>query len=147
MPCRRAGKLWCAFCRTRRKWSPKSRTPGRGSRRKLPIDCWKPLPRRAKRTARVWVCRFANGASTPSMASAGRLPLTTRERDGEPTEGTQVMIGGGQILEVKAAGAAPGTGVEVRQPFFHLPASRKFLRTEDTEAAHIQHYLTLAALA
>jgi DNA mismatch repair protein MutL len=37
--------------------------------------------------------------------------------------------------------------VEVRQLFFNLPARRKFLRTEETEAAHIQHYLTLAALA
>jgi DNA mismatch repair protein MutL len=35
----------------------------------------------------------------------------------------------------------------VRQIFFNLPARRKFLRTEETEAAHIQHYLTLAAMA
>ena len=35
----------------------------------------------------------------------------------------------------------------MRQLFFNLPARRKFLRTEETEAAHIQHYLTLAALA
>jgi len=31
--------------------------------------------------------------------------------------------------------------------FFNLPARRKFLRSEETERAHIQHYLTLAALA
>ncbi|HEV2453341.1 MAG TPA: DNA mismatch repair endonuclease MutL, partial [Verrucomicrobiae bacterium] len=49
--------------------------------------------------------------------------------------------------EVKAAGAAPGTSIEVRQLFYNLPARRKFLRTEETEAAHIQHYLTLAALS
>src|SRR5438067_794052 len=51
------------------------------------------------------------------------------------------------MLEVKAAGTAPGTSVEIRQLFANLPARRKFLRTEETEAAHIQHYLTLAALA
>jgi DNA mismatch repair protein MutL len=37
--------------------------------------------------------------------------------------------------------------VEARQLFFNLPARRKFLRTEETEFSHIQHYLTLAAVA
>ncbi len=65
----------------------------------------------------------------------------------QTVEGTQIVISGGKILEVKAAGSAPGTSIEVRQLFFNLPARRKFLRSEETEAAHIQHYLTLAALA
>ena len=109
------------------------------------------------------------GEALPSIASVSRFTLTTRERFGvpsrdrrddsnapgrvnaelqtEPVEGTQVVVNGGKIVEVKAAGSAPGTSVEVRQLFFNLPARRKFLRTEETEAAHIQHYLTLAALA
>jgi DNA mismatch repair protein MutL len=113
------------------------------------------------------------GEALPSIASVSRFTLTTRERDessgtgilpvssggalsssktrGQDAlatiEGTQIIITGGKILEVKAAGSAPGTSIEVRQLFFNLPARRKFLRTEETEAAHIQHYLTLAALA
>src|ERR1039457_2219478 len=106
------------------------------------------------------------GEALPSIASVSRFTLTTRERFGVPPsggpgatdrinaelqtesiEGTQIVIAGGKILEVKAAGSAPGTSIEVRQLFFNLPARRKFLRTEETEAAHIQHYLTLAALA
>jgi DNA mismatch repair protein MutL len=75
------------------------------------------------------------------------MTIITRERDSDAAEGCQVVIHGGKILEVKAAGAAPGTMVEVRQLFYNLPARRKFLRTEETERAHIQHYLTLAALA
>ncbi len=87
------------------------------------------------------------GEALPSIASVSRFTLTTRERDTGSPEGTQVVVNGGKISEVKAAGTATGTSVEVRQLFFNLPARRKFLRSEETEAAHIQHYLTLAALA
>ena len=87
------------------------------------------------------------GEALPSVASVSRFTLTTRERDGNSPEGTQIIVNGGKIAEVKAAGSAPGTSVEVRQLFFNLPARRKFLRAEETEAAHAQHYLTLAALA
>ncbi|MGD0745735.1 MAG: DNA mismatch repair endonuclease MutL, partial [Verrucomicrobiota bacterium] len=108
------------------------------------------------------------GEALPSIASVSKFILTTREQFGVPPsggpagknagrvnlelqtesiEGTQVVVHGGKIVEVKAAGSATGTNVEVRQLFFNLPARRKFLRTEETEAAHIQHYLTLAALA
>ncbi len=87
------------------------------------------------------------GEALPSIASVSRFTLVTRERDEPSPEGTRIIIHGGKILEVKAAGSAPGTTVEVRQLFFNLPARRKFLRTEETEAAHVQHYLTLAALS
>ena len=87
------------------------------------------------------------GEALPSIASVSRFVLTTRERGGNSPEGTQVIVAGGKIAEVRAAGGAEGSSVEVRQLFFNLPARRKFLRTEETEAAHIQHYLTLAALA
>jgi DNA mismatch repair protein MutL len=87
------------------------------------------------------------GEALPSIASVSRFTLTTRERDSTSPEGTQVLISGGKIHEVKAAGCATGTTIEVRQLFFNLPARRKFLRSEETESAHIQHYLTLAALA
>jgi DNA mismatch repair protein MutL len=87
------------------------------------------------------------GEALPSIASVSRFTLTTRERENVSPEGTQILVNGGTIAEVKAAGSAPGTSIEVRQLFYNLPARRKFLRTEDTEAAHIQHYLTLAALA
>lgn len=87
------------------------------------------------------------GEALPSIASVSRMSLTTRERDADAPEGTQITIHGGKILEVRAAGCAPGTSVEVRQLFFNLPARRKFLRSEETERSRIQHYLTLAAAA
>ena len=87
------------------------------------------------------------GEALPSIASVSKFTLTTRERETNSPEGTQIIVAGGKIAEVKAAGSATGTSIEVRQLFYNLPARRKFLRTEETEAAHIQHYLTLAALA
>ena len=87
------------------------------------------------------------GEALPSIASVSRFILATRERENTSPEGTQITVNGGTIAEVRAAGSAPGTSIEVRQLFYNLPARRKFLRTEETEAAHIQHYLTLAALA
>ena len=102
--------------------------------------------RRAEDLAAIATMGF-RGEALPSIASVSRFTLTTRERDSDSPEGTQIIINGGKILEVKAAGRASGTSVEVRQLFFNLPARRKFLRTEETESAHIQHYVTLAALA
>ncbi len=101
---------------------------------------------RAEDLAAITTLGF-RGEALPSIASVSRFTLTTRERDGDAVEATQVHLAGGRLLEVRAAGAPPGTSVEVRQLFFNLPARRKFLRSEETERAHIQHYLLLAALA
>lgn len=87
------------------------------------------------------------GEALPSIASVSRFVLTTRERADTSGEATQVVVHGGKIVEVKAAASPAGTSIEVRQVFFNLPARRKFLRAEETERAHIQHYLTLVALA
>ena len=102
--------------------------------------------RRAEDLASIATMGF-RGEALPSIASVSRFTLTTREREDLSPEGTQIIVNGGTIAEVKAAGSATGTSIEVRQIFYNLPARRKFLRAEETEAAHIQHYLTLAALA
>jgi DNA mismatch repair protein MutL len=101
--------------------------------------------RRAEDLAAIDTMGF-RGEALPSIASVSRMTLTTLERDGAGPA-TQIVINGGKLLEVKAAGSPPGTSVEVRQLFFNLPARRKFLRSEETEYGHIHHYLTLAALA
>ena len=102
--------------------------------------------RKAEDLAAIATMGF-RGEALPSIASVSRFILTTRERESSSPEGTQIIVNGGTIAEVRAAGSATGTSVEVRQLFFNLPARRKFLRAEETEAAHIQHYFTLAALA
>ncbi len=85
------------------------------------------------------------GEAVPSIAAVSRFTLTSRERG--TLSGTQIEIAGGKILSVQDTGAAEGTTVEVRNLFFNLPARRKFLRSEQTETAHIEHIITLCALA
>jgi len=85
------------------------------------------------------------GEAIPSIAAVSRFTLTTRERG--TLSGTQIEIAGGKILSVKDTGAADGTIVEVRNLFFNLPARRKFLRSVPTETGHIEHIVTLCALA
>ncbi|MBM3823857.1 MAG: DNA mismatch repair endonuclease MutL [Verrucomicrobia bacterium] len=87
------------------------------------------------------------GEALPSIASVSRFTLTTKERESNAPEGTQIVVQGGKIVEVRSAASPTGSAVEVRQLFFNLPARRKFLRSEETERTHIAHYLTLAALA
>jgi DNA mismatch repair protein MutL len=85
------------------------------------------------------------GEAIPSIAAVSRFTLTSRERS--TLSGTQIEIAGGKILSVADMGAAEGTVIEVRNLFFNLPARRKFLRSIPTETAHIEHVVTLCALA
>ena len=85
------------------------------------------------------------GEAIPSIASVSRFRLRTREPDA--LAGTEIIIDGGKLRDVHEIGLAPGTQIEVRSLFFNLPARRKFLRTEPTEAAHIRHTMLLAGLA
>ena len=99
---------------------------------------------RAEDLASITTMGF-RGEAVPSIASVSRFTLTTHEADSETA--TQIIINGGKMISVKEAGAAMGTEVEVRSLFYNLPARRKFLRTEETERSHVQHMLTLMALA
>jgi DNA mismatch repair protein MutL len=85
------------------------------------------------------------GEAVPSIASVSRFRLVTREP--EAVAGTEIAVEGGVMRDVREAGCAPGTVVEVRDLFFNVPARRKFLRAESTEAAHVEHQLRLHALA
>lgn len=88
------------------------------------------------------------GEAIPSIASVSRFTLTTREQGLDPAAAAvQILIHGGKILEVRDAGGGAGTTIEVRNLFYNVPARRKFLRSDETERAHIQHWLTTAALA
>src|SRR5882672_2373466 len=84
------------------------------------------------------------GEALPSIASVSRFRLATREAGA--LAGTEVIVNGGKIENVKDCGDAPGTQIEARSLFYNLPARRKFLRTENTESSHVEHQLQLQAI-
>ena len=85
------------------------------------------------------------GEAVPSIASVSRFRMVTRETD--VVAGTEILVDGGKVRDVRDAGCAPGTVIEARALFFNMPARRKFLRAETTESAHVEHQLRLHALA
>jgi DNA mismatch repair protein MutL len=85
------------------------------------------------------------GEAIPSIAAVSKFRLRTREP--EAIAGTELVIDGGKLREVREVGLAPGSQIEVRSLFYNLPARRKFLRSEPTESAHLRQTLLLAGLA
>jgi DNA mismatch repair protein MutL len=85
------------------------------------------------------------GEALPAIASVSDLVLRTRQ-EGEAA-GAEVAVQQGRRKHVREVGHPRGTTVEVRDLFGAVPARRKFLRAETTEAGHVAEALTLLALA
>jgi DNA mismatch repair protein MutL len=85
------------------------------------------------------------GEALPSIGGVAHLLLRTRSASGPV--GTEVEVRHGAAVEVRDAGHPVGTTVEVRDLFGSVPARRKFLRAEATEAANVAEAVTLLALS
>lgn len=85
------------------------------------------------------------GEALPSIASVSRFELQTRELGTDV--GTEILVNGGRFVHVRDCGRPVGTRIEVTQLFNSVPARRKFLKTDQTEAAHIVQCVRLYALA
>jgi DNA mismatch repair protein MutL len=75
------------------------------------------------------------GEALPSIASVSRLRLTTRETGS--LEGSELIVEGGKIKDVKSCGMAHGTVISVEHIFFNTPARLKFMKSADTETGHV----------
>jgi len=85
------------------------------------------------------------GEALPSIASVARFELQTREAANDV--GTEILVNGGKFVHVRDCGRPVGTRIEVTHLFNSVPARRKFLKSDQTEAAHIIHCVRLYALA
>jgi DNA mismatch repair protein MutL len=85
------------------------------------------------------------GEALPSIASVSRFTLMTRRV--QDNAGTRLDIQGGRLLEVSDCGIPVGTSIEVRDLFFNVPARRSFLKSFQTEQAHIRNIVLVHAIA
>jgi len=84
------------------------------------------------------------GEALPSIASVTRTDLFSAEEDGQ---GHRLRCEFGIVKEVLPVPRARGTTITVRDLFAQLPARRRFLKSTDTEHAHLWGVLTRMALA
>ena len=85
------------------------------------------------------------GEALPSIASVSRFTLQTRSTDA--ASGTEIYINGGKIIHQRDHGMPVGTRIEVANLFHPVPARLKFLKSDETEAAHIIRLVRLYAVA
>lgn len=85
------------------------------------------------------------GEALPSIAAVARLALASRAQDADGA--ARISAADGAIDEVRPDALAEGTVVEVRELFFNVPARRRFLRSEATEAAHVLRMVERLALS
>ncbi len=84
------------------------------------------------------------GEALPSIASVTRFELHSADAEGQ---GHRLRSEFGVIKEVQPAPRSRGTTVTVRDLFAQLPARRRFLKSVETEHAHLWGVATRLALA
>jgi len=87
------------------------------------------------------------GEALASIAAVAEVTMITRPRRGGALSGTRVLVRGGEVVEVGEVGAPEGTTVSVERLFYNTPARRKFLKSRNTELAHVYGVVESLALA
>jgi DNA mismatch repair protein MutL len=85
------------------------------------------------------------GEALPSIASVARLRLLTRTA--RAAHAVEILADGGNRSAVRPAAHVVGTTIEVRDLFFNVPARRKFVRSDATEAGHVFRLVERLALS
>ncbi len=87
------------------------------------------------------------GEALASISSVSRTDVITNNSD-DTARGISARCAGRDMgVEVKQAGRAKGTTVDVHDLFFNTPARKKFLRTERTEYSHLEEVFLRNALS
>ncbi|WP_292366271.1 MULTISPECIES: DNA mismatch repair endonuclease MutL [unclassified Methanoculleus] len=87
------------------------------------------------------------GEALASIAAVAEVTLVTRPRGGGALAGTRLVVRGGEIVEKNEVGAPEGATIAVERLFYNTPARRKFLKSRNTELAHVYAVVENLALA
>ncbi|WP_423189744.1 DNA mismatch repair endonuclease MutL [Alkalibacterium sp. f15] len=84
------------------------------------------------------------GEALPSIASVSKITLETAEA---AKPGVHIELHGGKIMEQRAASSRKGVNIKVEELFYNTPARLKYIKTLQTELAHINDTVNRLALA
>jgi DNA mismatch repair protein MutL len=85
------------------------------------------------------------GEALAAIAEVSKVRCQSRQADA--SQGAEILIEGGKAFPVQPAGGPVGTLIEVRNLFHNTPVRRGFLKSDSTEAGHVQDVFARIALA
>lgn len=85
------------------------------------------------------------GEALAAISSVSAVTIITKTRDAEI--GSMLTSEAGKILDISEVGTSDGTTVVVENLFFNVPARRKFLKKDSTEAMNVTAFVERVALS
>ena len=85
------------------------------------------------------------GEALAAISSVSRITIITKTKEAE--SGSMLTSEGGKIIDVSEVGCADGTTVVVEDLFYNVPARRKFLKKDSTEAMNCAALVERVALS
>ena len=85
------------------------------------------------------------GEALAAISSVSAVTIITKTADAE--SGSMLVSEGGKILDISEVGCSGGTTVVVENLFFNVPARRKFLKKDSTEAMNCAALVEKVALS
>ena len=85
------------------------------------------------------------GEALAAIAAVSRITMITKRP--EDAQASMLTAEGGEVMELSEVGAADGTTVVVEDLFFNVPARRKFLKKDATEAMNVTALVERVALS
>ncbi len=85
------------------------------------------------------------GEALAAISSVSAVTIITKTRDAKI--GSMLTSEGGKILDMSEVGTSDGTTVVVENLFFNVPARRKFLKKDSTEAMNVTAFVERVALS